>query len=158
MITYAQFLIDYPEFPNASQSSFNYYFQLATLMLTPPWGQPADSGQPYTMYDIGTELIIAHYLALKQLAVKAAAVGGIPGIARGIISAESVGAVSLSYDTASAAMEDAGQWNLTTYGQDFVQRARLVGSAPTQVSPGPNRTPYNGPAWVGPSPWPGYFG
>lgn len=161
MITYAQFILDFPEFSNTalySQSGFNWCARLAALMLTPAWGGPADAGQPYSIYDIGTELIIAHYLAQGAKNKLAAAAGGIPGLNRGIISGETVGPVNISYDTANAAMEDAGQWNLSTYGTQFVQMARLIGAAPTQVGPSPNAGPNNGPAWVGPAPWPGYFG
>ena len=69
MITYAQFILDLPAFANAAaypQSSFNLYQQFASLMLTPPWGQPSATADPttYTMYDFGMELIIAHYLDL----------------------------------------------------------------------------------------------
>jgi Protein of unknown function (DUF4054) len=161
MITFTQFVADIPEFANVAtctQNSFNRWQQFATLMLTPAWGQPAASGQPYTQYDFGMELIIAHYLALGAMNQIAAAAGGVPGLARGIISSEAAGAVNISYDTVSAAMEDAGQWNLTTYGQDFVLQARLIGAAPMQIGPHGNAGPLNGPAWVGPSPWPGYFG
>jgi hypothetical protein len=161
MIDYAQFTTDFPEFANTTtypQSVFNFWLNFASLMLTPRWGAPADPGQPSTMYDVGTELIIAHNLALEAINQQAAAAGGVPGLNRGIISSETAGAVSVSYDTANGLELDAGHWNLTTYGTRFVSIARLIGAAPTQISPGPCNIPNSGQAWVGPWPYPGYFG
>ena len=160
MITYAQFIIDFPEFANAAvfpQSGFNFYLNFASLMLTPPWGAAAPTGQPYTLYDIGTELFIAHNLAIEALNAKGAIMGGVPGLNRGVISAESAGQVSINYDTANGLEPDAGHWNLTTYGTRFVSMARLLGSAPMQIGPSQQVPPYNGPAWIGPNPYPGYF-
>lgn len=160
MITYAQFIVDFPEFANATvfpQSGFNFYLNWASLMLTPRWGAPAPTGQPYTLYDIGTELFIAHNLAIEALNAKAALAGGVPGLNRGVISGEVAGAVNISYDTANGLEADAGHWNLTTYGTRFVSMLRLLGAAPIQVGPGGNNIPNNGPAWIGPNPFPGYF-
>lgn len=160
MISYAQFTADYPEFATATQAQFNLYQNRAGQHLsTPGWGQPAtnptDPSQ-YTQYDIGMELVIAHFLARAQMRAKTVAAGGVP-LGKGVISAESVGPASVSYDTASATEEDAGHWNETDYGREFVQMARLVGAAPMQVSPAPSTNPYNGPGWTGNYPYPGYF-
>lgn len=160
MVSYAQFIVDYDEFSNPvtyPQSRFNLYAQIATLMLTPRWGEPAAPGQPYTMYDIGFELIIAHNLTLRGMDAQAVAAGGAPGLSRGVISGEAAGDVNVSYDTVSATEPDAGQWNLTRYGIQFVEYARLIGAAPTQVSPPAPCFPNSGPAWIGPPPWPGWF-
>jgi hypothetical protein len=157
MVTYIQFTTDFPEFANAPQGTFNFYLNFASLMLTGPWGAPAPAGQPNTMYDIGTELFIAHNLAIEALNAKAAAAGGVPGLNRGVISSEAAGTVNISYDTANGLETDAGHWNLTTYGTRFVSIARLLGAAPSQIGPHGNCIPNNGPAWVGPTPYPGYF-
>ena len=157
MITFAQFTADYPEFANASQAQFNLYQNRATLNLIAAWGEAAQSGQPYTQYDIGMELIIAHFLALAAMRAKTAAAGGVP-LGKGVISSESAGPNSVNYDITSATEEDAGHWNLTDYGRDYIQQARLIGAAPTQASPAGNCNPLNGPAWNGPWPYPGYFG
>jgi len=160
MISYAQFIADFPEFTNATmfpQSGFNYWANLAGIMLTPVWGQPAASGQPLTLYDIGCELFIAHNLVLEAYNQQAANAGGIPGLNRGIISAESAGQVSISYDTNGALELDAGHWNLTTFGLRFIGTARMLGAGPMVASPGGCVGPNSGPAWIGPPPWPGYF-
>lgn len=159
MISYAQFIQDYPEFATASQAQFALYQTRASMHMTPPWGIASTGTDPsqYTQYDIGTELVIAHFLARAKMRALATAKGG-PAMARGVISAESAGPASVTYDTASASEENAGHWNETDYGREFIQMARLIGAAPTQAVPcgsGPN---YNGPAWTGPAPIPGYFG
>lgn len=158
MITYAGFTTDFPEFATAPQGQFNFYLQFASLMLTAPWGQAAPAGQPYTLYDIGTELFIAHNLALESLNAIAASAGGTPGLIPGVVSETVTGQVTVNYDVAASTELDAGHWNMTTYGTRFVQMLRLIGAAPSQISPAGPCIPNNGPAWVGPAPWPGYFG
>jgi len=157
MITYAQFILDYPEFATANQSQFNLYQNRATLHLTAGWGGAAASGQPYSQYDIGMELIIGHFLARAAMRALTVAGGGIP-LAKGVMSAESAGPGSVNYDTNAAIEEGAGHWNETDYGREYVQMARLIGAGPTQVSPAPDPNPLNGQAWPGPWPYPGYFG
>jgi hypothetical protein len=160
MISYTQFVTDFPEFAVSAtypQSAFNFYQNFATIMLTAVWGQPATSGQPNTLYDIGMEMFIAHNLALEAMNQKAAATGGIPGLSTGIASSEGAGPVNISYDTTSAIELDAGHWNLTTYGTRFVQMARMLGSAPMYIGPAGCVPPNSGPGWIGPPPWPGWF-
>jgi hypothetical protein len=160
MISFAQFTADYPEFASANQAQFTLYQNRAVQYLVGSWGPPAvnptDPSQ-YTQYDFGMELIIAHFLALAAFRAKAAAAGG-PPLGRGVISSESAGPNTVSYDIASATEEDAGHWNLTDYGRDFIQQARLIGAAPTQASPGAQCGPNNGPAWSGNWPSPVYCG
>jgi hypothetical protein len=160
MINYAQFIVDFPEFANATtfpQSGFNYYQNFASIMLTSVWGQPAPTGQPYTLYDIGMEMFIAHNLVIEAMNAKTAAVGGLPGLTKGVISSESPGQVSVSYDTTAAIELDAGHWNLTSYGIRFIGLARLLGSAPMQIGPTGCVPPNSGPGWIGPPPFPGWF-
>lgn len=160
MISYAQFIADFPEFANATtypQSSFNYYQNFASIMLTSVWGQPAAAGQPYTLYDIGMEQFIAHNIVLEAMNAKASTVGGIPGLTKGLISGEGAGQVNVSYDTTGAIELDAGHWNLTTYGIRFIGTARMLGAQPTQIGPSGCLPPNSGPGWIGPPPWPGYF-
>jgi Protein of unknown function (DUF4054) len=160
MITYAQFTTDFAEFSNAAaypQSSFNFYLNFASLMLTPRWGQPAPAGQPNTLYDIGTELFVAHNLALEAMNQKAAAAGGVPGLSTGPVSSKGAGAVSVSYDTTAGIVADAGHWNLTTYGIRFISMLLLLGAAPIQIGPHGDPNPLNGPAWPGLPTIPGWF-
>jgi Protein of unknown function (DUF4054) len=161
MITYAQFIADFPEFSNTTnfpQSSFNYYLHFASLMLTPVWGQPAPAGQPLTLYDIGTEMFVAHNLAIEALNMFGAAAGGIPGLIPGVVSGTVTGQVTTNYDVANGVNPDAGHWNLTTFGTRFVSMLRLLGAQPTQISPSGSHIPFSGPGWTGPNTAPGYFG
>jgi uncharacterized protein DUF4054 len=159
VIVFTQFIQDYPEFANASQAQFLMYQNRATIHLCGNWGQPSPGTDPtqYTQYDMGMELIICHFLALAAFRAQQAANGG-PALTRGAISSESAGPNSVNYDLSQVTQEDAGQWNLTPYGIDYVQMARYVGAAPTQAIPTPNQNPLNGPAWIGPWPIPGGFG
>jgi hypothetical protein len=159
VITFAQFIVDYPEFANASQAQFALYQNRATQHLVERWGQPSPGTDPsqYTQYDIGMELVIAHFLARAQFRALAAAKGG-PALGRGVISSESAGPTSVNYDTGASTEEGAGHWNDTDYGREFVQMARLIGAAPTTATPAgqPNST-LNGPAWSGNWQMPGGF-
>ncbi|KAA6459632.1 DUF4054 domain-containing protein [Acidobacteria bacterium AB60] len=150
MITYAQFILDYPEFANASQAQFTLYQNRATQQLTCAWGTASPGTDPsqYTQYDIGMELVIAHFLARATIRARAVAAGGTP-VAKGVVSSESAGPVSVNYDTAVSTEADAGHWNETDYGREYVQMARLMGAGPSQASPCPNPNPLNGPAWSG---------
>jgi hypothetical protein len=158
MVTYQQFTSDFPEFASTPESQFNFYLNWASLMLTPLWGQPAPAGQPLTIYDIGTELFIAHNLSLAAVNQQAAAGGGAPGSKNGIVNSKSVGDVSVGYDTSAGLEPDAGHWNLTTYGTRFIQMLRLIGAGPSQISPHYVGPSLNGPAWSGPDTRPGWFG
>lgn len=103
-----------------------------------------------SLYDVGTELFVAHNLVLERQAAKAANRGAPPGVSRGAIGSESAGGASVSYDTSSGLLTDAGHWNLTTYGTRFVELVRLVGAGPVQVGWG--HSPVGvGPAWPGPN-------
>jgi hypothetical protein len=160
MVTYQSFIADLPEFANATifpQSAFLYYQNFATIMLTSVWGQPAPAGQPNSLFDIGQEQFIAHNLVIEALNQKSVAVGGLPGITKGPVSAENAGQVSVTYDPAGSLEIDAGHWNLTTYGLRFINVARMLGAQPTQIGPQGIVPPFSGPGWIGPPPFPGYF-
>ena len=159
MLTFAQFIQDYPEFANASQSQFNLNLNRASQFINAAWGPLSGGTDPtqYTQADIGTELVIAHFLARAQFRAQQAANGG-PTVARGNVSSESAGPNSVNYDVASVTEEDAGHWNQTDYGREYIQMARLIGSAPAQARPADDPIRNNGTAWYGPNPLPGWFG
>ena len=160
MITYQQFVLDFPEFANATtfpQSGFNFYLNLANIMLNQDrWGQPA-AAPPNSLFDIGCELFIAHNLVLEAYNQQEANLGGLPGLNRGVISAEGAGQVNMSYDTNASIELDAGHWNLTTFGTRFVNMARMLGAAPMVIAPRGCAGPLGGTAWYGPNPIPGFF-
>jgi hypothetical protein len=122
------FRTDFTEFADATaypDSGVNYWLTVAGLMLDPSrWA---------TLLDLGTELFVAHNLALERQAQKTAANGGVPGISSGPLSAKAVDKVSASYDTAAGIVKDAGHWNLTTYGTRFIDLALMMGSGGLQL-------------------------
>lgn len=159
-VTAVSFRKDFPEFtdPPYTALKIQFWANLAGLLLRQErWGPSAatENSPPTTIYDQGIELFVAHNLVLERARDRAADKGAIPGLSKGMISSEGVGPVSVSYDTGSAMEEGAGHWNLTTYGLQFIQISRYLGSAGYQGNIG--CSPYgplgNSP-WLGPDPWP----
>lgn len=154
MIDAATFRQNLPAFSNTTtfpDDSVNFWIAVATMLLpVQTWGQGATpaSAPTTTLLDMGLTLFVAHNLALEAKNNKAAAAGGIPGTsASGPVSSESVGSVSRSYDAALGALDDAGPWNLTTYGTRFLFLARIIGKGPVQI--GADCVPLGYP-WFGP--------
>ena len=128
-VTVASFKTDFCEFSDITlyrDEDIAFWLKYANLLLNPNrWGN---------LLDLGLALFVAHNLVLERQAKLASANGAPPGLATGIISAKSVDSVSISYDTNSAMEKDAGQWNLTTYGQRYYRLMRMFGAGPIQVS------------------------
>jgi hypothetical protein len=78
-------------------------------------------------------LFTAHNIALASRQVKTAATGGALAGAGGAVSSKAVGSASVSYDTAGAMEPDAGHWNQTIYGRQYVRLIRLVGMGCVQL-------------------------
>lgn len=147
----AQFLLDFPEFdtsevtdPSAVQispSSINYWANLALVMLNQSrW--TADGDPAMTCYTMGLEMFIAHHVSLEALAQRDMQVGGIPGIATGVVAGKGAGDVSISYMPGATIEMDAGHWNYTVFGQRFIRVAKMIGSGPLQIGIG-----CGGPGW-----------
>ncbi|TJZ75585.1 DUF4054 domain-containing protein [Chitiniphilus eburneus] len=123
-----QFRTDFPEFANTSTyptATVDFWLSLAEKMLPPDrwcdlWGH-------------GLELFTAHHLALGAANQRAAAVGGIPGQVKGPATSKAVDKVSAGYDSGAVTLTDGGFWNLTTYGIEFLQLARMVGAGGIQL-------------------------
>lgn len=162
-IVYADFINDYPEFSNQVSyptSAVNYWLTVAQLMLTQPstgtsfWDNSPVGDPPRSMLDVGTELFIAHNLALEAQAADAASINATPGTVGGSITARTVKGVNIIYDTSGGIEKDAGHWNLTVYGRRFKRLSNLVGAVPLQIGIGVDPTGgANGPGWAGPPPW-----
>lgn len=127
-VTVSKFRTDLPEFEDAlryTDGLINFWMAAALLRL------PADRWDD--LLDHGVELFTAHQIALSARAQDAAASGGIPGSGAGVVASKAVDKVSVSYDTGAATLEAGGHWNLTTYGIQFLQLARMVGSGGIQL-------------------------
>jgi hypothetical protein len=123
-----QFRQDMPEFADTSlypEDSLTLWMTVAKNMVNEcRWG---------TLANTGIELLTAHYLVLAARDQDSAASGGAPGEMNGAVSSKSIDKVSVSYDTASAAMENAGDLNLTTYGVRYLRIARMMGAGGLQL-------------------------
>lgn len=82
---------------------------------------------------MGIYLYTAHELVLAGHNYKAGVVGGTPGQTSGPINTKTVGSVTVGYDTVIAAEKDAGYWNLTSYGKQFLRLARIFGVGSIQL-------------------------
>lgn len=167
MINAAQLRHDYPEFGDAvlyPDAMVNFYLTWAVRTLNPcRWGASAYAVWPTNpvttvgtleIYDLATELVVAHSLALSVQAQEEAANGAPPGLSKGMLTSESVDKASAGYDTASASEKDGGFWNLTRYGIQYLRWKRMAGAGGLYVGIGTNPGPWNGPAWPGPWPFP----
>lgn len=82
----------------------------------------------------GVQLYVAHELTLAAQNSQVAANGGAPGVFGGVPNNKTVGAVSVGYDSTSTSEKDAGWWNLTNYGKQFIRLARIFGAGAIQIT------------------------
>lgn len=130
----AKFRTDFAEFSDITQypdSVITFWLGVGVNLL------PADRWD--TMLDFGLELFTAHHVVISSRESN-----GTPGAVTGPHSAEAVDKVSYSTDTQSVALTDGGFWNMTSYGIQFLQLARLIGAGGIQVGANPScpGTPY----------------
>ncbi|MDI2595018.1 DUF4054 domain-containing protein [Pseudomonas sp. 681] len=124
----AQFRADFPEFSDTTKypdSAVNLWLNLGAKTLAP------DRWCDYL--DIGLELFTAHNLSIAAGNQLAGAVGGAPGQIKGPVNSKSVDKVSVGYNSGAVALQDGGFFNLTTYGIQFLQFARMVGTGGIQL-------------------------
>ena len=124
-----QFRIDFPEFAEATRytnSVITFYSNLGTTLL--------DANRWGAQLNYGLELFTAHNIALEALDKRAADAGQIPGQIPGAVANKRVDAVSVGYESGNISMEEnAGHWNLTIYGKQFIRLARMIGAGPLQL-------------------------
>lgn len=77
------------------------------------------------LLDEGLALFVAHKLSL--------ATGVTAGTGTGLVSSKSIGGVSIAYNTEIGVLEGAGAYNLSAYGREFFQLARMVGMGSVQL-------------------------
>jgi len=83
-------------------------------------------------------LHVAHHLAMaiaNQEAAEQCAVPGAKNIMGGVTS-KAVGSVSVSYSDslAQASEQNGSHWNLTTYGVQYLNLARMIGQGCVQIA------------------------
>jgi hypothetical protein len=129
MFVPATFRQTFPEFNDPAvftDDVLNFWAGLAASFINIcRWGTAAD-------YGIG--LFISHHLVISIRDQDAAESGGEPGKVVGVLTSKAVDKVSASYDAGSVTNQDAGFWNMTTYGIRFYNMSRLMGAGGMQVT------------------------
>ena len=77
-------------------------------------------------WTLGVSLYTAHELVLAYQNQQTSTFGGAPGTFGGIANAKGVGSSNVSYDSQSTSEKDAGYWNLTNYGKQFMRFVKLL--------------------------------
>lgn len=122
------FRSSFPEFADTTKypnSAVTFWSNLAAkLVLESVWG---------TCWTEGMSLYVAHELALSAQSLKTSTVGGTPGTFGGVANSKTVGGATISYDSTATSEKDAGWWNLTNYGKQFIRLARIFGAGCIQL-------------------------
>lgn len=122
------FRTSFPEFANVDQyptPMIEFWTGLASVQV--------QSCVWKTQWNVGVSLYVAHELVLAANSRKTAEFGGNPGVFGGIANNKTVGSATVGYDTTSTAEKDAGYWNLTNYGKQFIRLARIFGAGAIQL-------------------------
>lgn len=126
--TIAAFRAAFPEFNNIAvypDAMITFWSSIAVMQVNQNrWRQ---------MWLNGIFLYVAHEITLAAQNVKATGIGGVPGAQSGPISNKAVSGVSVGYDTAAITEKDAGWWNSTQYGRQYIHLARIFGSGAVQL-------------------------
>jgi|SRR5882757_5801934 len=121
----------FPEFTDIVRypdTMLTFWATLATAQVnTRRWGLQAP---------LGVQLYVAHELTLAAQNQKAGIVGGVPGGVSGPTQTKTVGSVTVTYDSAQIEEKDAGYWNQTVYGKQFIRLARVFGAGVAQLGAG----------------------
>ncbi len=86
-----------------------------------------------TQWVMGVSLYTAHELVLARQNVKTAKFGGAPGTFGGVANTKTVGTGTVGYDSITTGEKDAGYWNLSNYGKQFIRLARVFGAGALQL-------------------------
>lgn len=124
----ATFRTNFPEFADAIKypdGTITFWSNIAEKMvLEKRWCD---------MWSEGVQLFTAHNLVLAVANQTASSTGALPGQTSGPVNSKTVGSASVSYDTQAGIEKDAGHWNLTTYGKQFIHLARMFGAGAIQL-------------------------
>lgn len=115
------FRTNLPEFEDSSKypdSMLTFQGRIAGIYCSEEkWGE---------LYELGMCLAMAHFMTIAANNMTDAGNNG-------LVSSESAGDVSISFDTGSVIEERGGDWNTTSYGRQFIRMARLVGGRAVQL-------------------------
>jgi len=126
---------DNPEY--TSDNFLTAYPQFSTLdtSIVDAWVGIAHQCVKYSLWDktweLGMGLFIAHFLTLYQQTIEEDLVNPVlsKGLSRGLITSESVGGMSVSYDLGSFTSEfdGWGTFKQTIFGQQYVHFLQMMG-------------------------------
>lgn len=123
-----QFRLDFPEFSDTAKytdGSLTFWATVAEKMVSEcVWK---------TMFTQGVKLYVAHEITLASQNAQAGLSGGMPGTSGGVPNNKTVGSVTVGYDSQSTSEKDAGWWNLTNYGKQYIRLARIFGAGCIQL-------------------------
>lgn len=123
-----QFRIDFPEFADTAR----YPTTLITFWATVAEAQVNECAW-LLMKPFGVNLYVAHEITIAAQNSATATNGGFPGGTTGPVNSKAVGQVNVGYDTQQTAEKDAGWWNLTSYGKQYIRLARMFGAGGIQL-------------------------
>ena len=122
------FRTEFPEFANTT----NYPNAQITF-----WATLAEKQVPQDVWgdvwQYGVKLYVAHEITLAYQNVKISSMGGMPGTSGGVPNNKSVGQASVSYDSVVTSEKNAGYWNLTNYGKQFMNLVSIFGIGAIQL-------------------------
>lgn len=132
MIAYWDFVTAFPEFSDATkfpQAVIEFWIALAPDNLA-----AIHRRAPQGVIDMADCLFVAHNAVISAREVRAAS-KGVPGEAPGLVSSKSIDKVSISYDAAGTAVDGAGAWNATFYGQRLYKLMQAYAAGPIYRAP-----------------------
>lgn len=86
-----------------------------------------------TQWTVGVNLYVAHEITLAVQNAKTSKFGGAPGTFGGVANNKTVGSATVGYDANTTTEKDAGYWNLTNYGKQYIRLARIFGAGAVQL-------------------------
>lgn len=128
LVTTVTFRADFPEFGDAgiySDASVTFWLNISVALV--------QQDRWLDLTDMGVELATAHQLVVASPNQTTAAKGGTPGQLPGLTVSKAVDRVSVSKDYSGTTLDDAGFWNMSTYGIQFLRLARMFGAGPVQL-------------------------
>jgi hypothetical protein len=127
LVTYASFVAAFPEFSAAAtypESQIDFWIARA-------YGQ-LNAFRFSDQLDLAVMLFVAHNVVLSAREAQAGATGQVVGGVQGPVASKSVGPLSVSYSTITA-INGAGAWNYTLYGQRLYNMMRAYAAGPKYV-------------------------
>lgn len=132
MVDVATFRANFPEFADSTKypdPQINFWTGISPVYLNPCVYTDAPT------LDFVTQLFIAHNITISRLNQFTAQVGGIPGAVAGPTTSKTVDKVSYTSAAQLVALDNGGSWNLSQYGIQFLQIARMWGAGGRQLMP-----------------------